>query len=222
MTAHGETKSIKRTQMPKFLRSPRKRYKYLSKPLPGRHKKEESITLLSLLRDVMKIANNATEAKYIIKHKNVRVNGKRVFEHKFNVGFSDLISIENDKFLVWLDESSKYVSIPIDKNEKMEKIVKIDTFKGNKRTFRFHDGANYVDKLNALNANINDTVVFDLDNNKISKIIQFKPGAKVIIFRGRKAGYKGELISVGKDESKIKTQEGEILAAPSLDCLAYE
>ncbi len=104
----------------------------------------------------------------------------------------------------------------------MEKVVKIDTFRGNKKVFRFHDGANYVDVLNALNANINDTVVFDLDTGKITKVIAFRAGTKVIIFRGRKAGYSGELISVGKTESKIKTSSGEILTAPSLDCLAYE
>jgi small subunit ribosomal protein S4e len=222
MATHGETKSIKRSQAPKFLRAPRKKYKYLSKPLPGRHRKDEAITLLSLIRDVMKIASNATEAKYIIKQITVKVNGKRVTEHKFNVGFSDIVEIDNDKYLVWLDEHSKYTVIPLSKREKMEKVVKIDTFRGNKKVFRFHDGANYVDMLNALNANINDTVVFDLDTGKITKVIAFRAGTKVIIFRGRKAGYSGELISVGKTESKIKTSSGEILTAPSLDCLAYE
>ncbi|MCW1297246.1 MAG: hypothetical protein QW061_01075 [Candidatus Rehaiarchaeum fermentans] len=220
MASHGESKSLKRSEASKLLRAPRKLFKYISKPLPGPHRKSESITLLSFLRDVLRIAENAREVKYLLNTHVVKVNGKIMKEPKANIGFSDIVEINKDIYLVWLDSFGKFIAKKIDFPLKFEKIVRIDKYKGGFNVYRMHDGFNLVDKLNSINAKVNDTLVINKADKKIQKIIPFSVGKKVIVFRGKKLGIQGELISVGK-ECKIKT-ENEIINALSENCLVYE
>lgn len=219
MARHGESKHAKRSVITKAVVIPRKKYTYYVRAIPGKHSASQSVALLGIIRDLMKIANNAKEAKYLIKSGSVKIDGKMIKEDKFPIGFGDLIEIKGDRFIVGLDEKGKLV---LNKNElaqnvKMLKVVGIAKTTGGKTSLRFNDGRNLIAADEK--AQVGDTVQLDLLTNKIEKVIPFEQGRDAIIFRGRNAGLIGKITKITGDSVELE-KGGKSTTASSDSCFA--
>ena len=67
---------MKRLSAPKFWMVSRKEKRFVVRPSPGAHRKDRCIPITVVLRDVLKYAANAKEAKQIVKKGLVEVDGR--------------------------------------------------------------------------------------------------------------------------------------------------
>ena len=93
MAKKGPKRHLKRLAAPVRWELPRKTHKFTVRPLPGAHPMSESLPLLLIIRDVLKYADNAREAKKIIKMGKVLVDGRVRKEEKLPVGLMDVVSL---------------------------------------------------------------------------------------------------------------------------------
>ena len=73
---------LKRLAAPKIYPIERKVKKFIVSPR-GPHPKEYSIPLLVIVRDILKLADVAKEARHAIKHGDVMVDGRPVIDQYF-------------------------------------------------------------------------------------------------------------------------------------------
>ncbi len=212
MARHGESKHFKRSVVTAAVVIPRKKYKYYIKELPGKHRKSESIAVGGLLRDIMKICSNIKESKYLISQGSVRIDGKKVTELKYNVGFGDLLDIKGHKYIVSFNEKGK-VTVLDDQSEgniKRLKVMSKGKAKGGKTVLRLNDGRNI---LSEGSIQTHDTLLLNVSTNKIEKVLPFEQGANVMVYRGKNAGSVGKITKVTGNSVELRNEGGSFIAA---------
>lgn len=218
MARHGESKHFKRSVVTDLAVIPRKKYKYYIRQYPGKHDVKHSMPLRGFIRDIMKIANNSKEARYLIKGGFVKVDGKTITEEKYSVGFNDVIQIKNSYFIAGFGSNGKISasesSEPV--NSKHLKSMSKRYIKGGKTILSLHDGTNILDPAGKVQAG--DTIVMSLKDRKIEKIIPFEQGREVMIFSGKNAGKKGKISKIDGDTAIIDV-DGTGISAKSDACI---
>lgn len=190
---------MKRSMAPKFWKIPRKRLKFVVCPKPGAHRTKNCIPLGVLLRDYFGFAETMKEAKSILKKGFVKVNGLIKKDHRFSIGFTDIVEIGNDKFIVTVDKKG-LIPLETKENKKLCKIVNKKTIKGGKIQIIFHDGRTM---LAEKDYKTNDVVVFDIVSRSIVDHIPFEKGNLAMICGGQNRG------RVGKIKEIITTKSGQ-------------
>jgi small subunit ribosomal protein S4e len=175
---------------------------------------DDGMSLLTILRDVLKIADNRKEVKAMIHERQVLVNEKPAIDEKNSVLFFDTLRIIPLKknYRLGLTENGKFNLEEIsekDAEKKVTKIVNKKILKGKKTQLNFFDGRNI---LSDEKCNMNDSVVVKLKENKIEKCLPLKEKAKVIVFAGKHSGKTGVIENLNLEEktAKVKTTEKEI------------
>jgi small subunit ribosomal protein S4e len=187
---------IKKSMMPKTWPVPRKskRKRYIAVPT---HAKNRSITLLYLLRDILKIANTRRELKKILQNGDVMVNEIVRKEDTFPIQVLDTISLEKIKRYYRLEiVNQKFQPIEISKKEAGEKIVKIigkKTLTNENVQMNLEDGSNFLTKEPF---SVGDSALVNQKSKKILKLLPLKVGAKVEVSRGKHSGKKGKLVGI--------------------------
>ncbi len=183
------TKS-KRQMIPRVVKIPRKEYFWGVSALPGAHKRDESIPLLHLLRDYLKLGDKEREISRILTNGLVKVDGKVVRQKRFSVGFMDLVSIPSIKknYRIVYDRLGRLT--PVEETEessriKPRKLVNKVTIKGGKTMLVFHDGTN---KVSDIDIETGDVAVFNLDKKSIDGVVKLNEGAKVFLTGGNHVG----------------------------------
>ena len=213
MARHGESKHLKRSAVTNSLVIPRKRYKYYVKPLPGKHSYRQGVSILGFLRDVLNIAGNAREARYLIKTGLVSVDGKKINEEKYAVGFSDVVKVKDDYFLVWLNEKGKIIAVKQDEkvDGKKVKVMSKHKGKGSKDILFTSDARNIVAEKE--DVEINDSVILDFSSGKIKEKIPFEQGKEVIVFNGKNAGRTGKIKEINGYSVLVSGKDGEFVSS---------
>ena len=103
MAKHGENKKLKRLNTPNLVSISKKDKVWISKPVPGTHPRNKSISLVVLLRDVLKLAGTSKEASTLVKSGKILVDGRVVKDYKFPIGYMDLISIPEIKMVYYIN-----------------------------------------------------------------------------------------------------------------------
>jgi ribosomal protein S4E len=185
---------IKKSQMPTSWPVPRKgkRKRYVAVPS---HATGKGISLLFLLRDVLKIADTRKEARYMTLNGMVKVNNKVRKDENFPVQVFDTLNLEKAKLnyrLEIIDKKFKLVEISAkDAEDKIVKIAGKKIIAKDKVQMNLNDGQNILTKEKF---SVGDSAVVNTKNNKLVKILPLKEGAKVEIIVGKHAGEKGELV----------------------------
>jgi small subunit ribosomal protein S4e len=175
---------------------------------------KEGLALLTILRDILKVADNRKEVKTIIHERKILVNEKPATDEKNSILFFDTIKIIPMKkvYRLELTANGKFDVKEIKENEAEKKITKVvnkKILKGKKIQLNFSDGRNLISEEKC---NMNDSVVINFKNNKIEKILPLKEKSKVIVFSGKHAGKNGEVekLDLKEKTAKIKTDEKQI------------
>ena len=185
---------IKKTQMPTSWPVPRKgkRKRYVAVPS---HATGKGISLLFLLRDVLKIADTRKEARHMTLNGMVKVNNKVRTDENFPVQVFDIVNLEKAKLNYKLEiVNKKFKLVEVSGKDADSKIVKITGKKiigKDKIQMNMDDGANILTKEKF---SVGDSALLNTKENKIVKILPLKEGAKVEVVVGKHAGEKGELV----------------------------
>ncbi|RME79523.1 MAG: 30S ribosomal protein S4e [Methanobacteriota archaeon] len=202
MAKRGGRRHLKRLAASKHVPiKSKKKYTFIAKPLPGPHTGDRSISLVSLLRDVIGVTTNARETSFILSKGAVKVDGKERRDKRFPVGLMDTIAIEGDKvYRVAIGSDGKLSPVEAAKGTENEKPLKIKRKKSiSKDEFQltFHDGTTMVVKDKAYK--LGDVLLVSLDKREVVKHIPLTEGANCLVIEGKHAGLKARL-----KEQKIK------------------
>ncbi|MCW4049258.1 MAG: 30S ribosomal protein S4e [Candidatus Bathyarchaeota archaeon] len=215
----GPTKHMKRHQSPAFWPIHRKSGVWTIKTSSGPHSTATSIPTTVLIRDQLKYAKTAKEAKYLIKQGKLLVDGKQRIDERFPVGLMDLVSIPDsgEVFRVLPDHNGRLKLQPITGDEVAFKLCKIKgktSLPGKKTQLNLHDGQNLTIAAESDQYKVNDVLKIKVPEKEIMDHIEFKEMQQSIITGGRSQGAKGMIIGLGpepgwKKTATIRTAEGE-------------
>ncbi len=192
---------LKRRKTPKTWPVPKKGTKYIVRPNFGLNK---GLPILIILRDILKIAQNKKEVKRAIQKRNILLNNNLIKSEKDVVQLFDKITLIPSKkyFQLTLDDHGKFCVEEIKKGDVDKKISKISnkkTLKKKKTQINLSDGRNYI---NDIKCNVNDSVIIDLKNKKITKCLPLKEKANVLVINGKHSGKRGKIERI-IDEMKM-------------------
>jgi len=161
----------------------------------GSYRKEEGIPLLMIVRDVLKYADNAREARRIINDGLILVDKKPRKDPRYGVGLMGVVEIPKTKeYFRVLPSKKRYVIKKINKKESNVKPCKIIDKRLVKKgliQLNLHDGSNILVDDNKYEPG--DTVILELPERKIKDWIKFDKGNVAMIVRGRHSGDTGKI-----------------------------
>jgi len=184
------SKKLKRQMAPTFWGINRKEKRFVITVRPGSHPKNNSIPTAVLLRDTLKKVKTLREAKSSIYGGKVKVDGIIQKSLHHSIGLMDVIELEGITDVYRLVPYNGHLLEPIKINaaEKSKKLVKVKsktTSKGGKMQLGFHDGRTIITDINA---NIDDTCLLQIPEQKILDVIKFEKNSQVIVTSGMNVG----------------------------------
>ena len=190
------SKHMKRLAAPRALRIQRKDRVWTTKASPGPHPLKQSIPLLTLVRDYLKLCDLQKEAKRIIAHGEILVDGTKRQNHKFPCGFMDIVSLPTLKkdYRIVFDRKGTLAVVPISTAEAEWKLCRIQhktVMKNNTIQLNLHDGNNMIVKKGDYNTG--DVLRISLADKKILDVFPFKKGTVSMITGG---GHVGQIANI--------------------------
>jgi len=184
------SKKLKRQMAPTFWGINRKEKRFVITVRPGSHPKNNSIPTAVLLRDTLKKVKTLREAKSSIYGGKIKVDGVIQKSLHHSIGLMDVVELEGITDVYRLVPYNGHLLEPrkINAAEKSKKLVKVKsktTNKGGKTQLGFHDGRTIITDINA---NIDDTCLLQIPEQKILNVIKFEKKSQVIVTRGINAG----------------------------------
>ena len=184
-------KHIKRMAAPNSWAIPRKTSYWVTKPSPGPHGTRESMPLLAVVRDMLKLCDNAREARFIIGSRGVSVDGKVVTNYKYPVGLMDVVTILKTKqnYRMLVDYKSQLKLVAIDDSEKGWKLARIDrkkVIKKGKVQLNLHDGRCMI--LAKDQYETGDVLKIDVPSQKLVKNFKLEKGSMALLIGGSHPG----------------------------------
>jgi len=204
---------LKRNNIPKFWPIPRKGTKYLAL---ASHNHEESIPLVVAMRDVLNLVKNKKELQRAINEKQVIINQKTIRNLNYPIAIFDVISLPQTKknLKASLSAKKKIIFEEITDKEAETKVFKVldkRIIPGNKVQLNLTNGTNIISKEKA---NTGDSVIVNLKDKKIVKVLTMENGREVFILKGKHAGNSGKIEEIvlrgGKSIAKIISKDGKI------------
>jgi len=210
---------IKKNKMPVSWPVPRKGKGKRFVAVPS-HASSKGISLLFLIRDVLKLAKTRKEAKYMTFNGMVKVNNKIRKDENFPVQVFDVVNLEKANLNYRLEIVNKKFNLKeISAKDSKTKIVKIKGKKilgKGKIQMNLDDGQNILTKEKF---SVGDSIVLDTINNKVEKILPLKKGANIEVILGKHAGEKGELVGF---EELVRGQNYQIKLGDKTVSLPYK
>jgi small subunit ribosomal protein S4e len=205
MASKGGSRHVKRLAVGPYSKVSRKTAAYLAKPRPGRHSLDGSVALLVVLRDKLGLASNSKEAKRIIVTGQIEVNGAKVTDEKYPVGFGDVIGLipTGESYSIGIGNKG---AISVEKlagkssAARTLKVVGKYAVRGNKIMARLLDGT-VLESGNGVR--VNDSVV--LEDGRIKKTLKLENGAKCLVIKGTHASETGKIKEIVKG-SAVRAQ----------------
>lgn len=198
MANMGSRKHLKRYKAPKTWPIHPKEETWTVKPSAGPHAIEDCLSLMVVVRDILKIADNSREAKRIINSGDIVINGRSKKDYKFPVGFMDIITIPktNETYRVLLDNKRRLTLKPITNEEndvKLSKIVNKTTIKGGQTQLNLHDGRNL---LTEEDYKVGDVLSLKIPEQEVQNVYKLEEGATVLVTGGKHTGEIGKISEI--------------------------
>jgi small subunit ribosomal protein S4e len=203
----------KRISAPSSWPIEKKTHKFVTKSIPGPHSKEYSLPLMVILRDILKIGEQAKEIKKILHEGQILVNGVIRKDHRFPVGIFDVISIPviDKDYRVLIDNKGKLCLKPTqDRNLKLCKIINKTILKKAAVQLNLNDGWNLI---GTNEYKTGDSLVLSLPDRKIVKHLPRNPGSLALIVGG---SHSGELARI-KEVKIIRSSKPNLVALTTLN-----
>jgi len=187
---------LRRISAPRTWPIPRKGSYWITRPTPVGISFDLCMPIILWVRDYLKLVNTRKELRYILSKGSIEINGKKIRDIGYPAGIFDTIRIVDlDKYYrVSVDDKGKLKLVEIPKEEYGKKIIKIvrkQYVKGGKIQVTGFDGRNFLFNENSIKTG--DSLLVNLLENKIEKVVKMEPGNILFFYKGSKAGTFGRL-----------------------------
>ena len=206
----------KREMAPKFWKMETKTKTFAISPSAGPHPAFSSIPLRIIIRDLLGIAEDASEARTILNAGKIQVDGVVRKDPGFPVGLMDVVHVPDMQKYYRVMPSKKGLilkEMTKDYDKKMLKIKNKRILRGNKIQLNFHDGTNIISSK--ADYKPNDVIVIKLPSKEIISHVPLDTGVSVLITGGKNVGRIAKLKKIEKisgsraDELIIETENGD-------------
>tara|TARA_Y100000310_G_scaffold278642_1_gene297206 strand:+ start:22568 stop:23242 length:675 start_codon:yes stop_codon:yes gene_type:complete len=204
---------LKRIATPRTWIIDRKQNTFIMRPKPGAHPLDMGMALGVILRDKLAIGSTLSEIKKILNSKEILVDGKRQKSPRLIVGLFDVISIPGKNYRLSLDTKGRIIVKDINDKEAKLKTCKVTgktMMAGGKTQLNLHDGKNII---TTEKVKVGDSLLLQLPDQKIQKVLPLNPGSTVFLTKGKHAGRSGSLKELQKDEAIFVHDKQEIETA---------
>lgn len=197
---------LKRYSIPGFWPIRKKGKVFTVRPMPGPHPRGACMPLQVVLRDALRYAETAGEAKRILGEGKIMVDKKVRRDPKFPVGLMDVIEIPDAKQYFRVVVNRKGLSVKeIGENDSKRKLCRIrgkKTVKGGRTQLNLHDGRNILADRDVYM--VGDTVMISVPDQKILKHFRFEKGESAIVISGKNIGVTGKIIEIRKRKNMLE------------------
>ena len=206
---------IKRITAPRTWSVHRKTSKFITKPSPGAHKLEHSVSINTFLKELVELTNTTKESKFVLTNDEVLINGRRKRDFKTQVGFLDVVSIKSTNmfFLVTVDNKGSLKAKEISDKQASQRLLKINgksVLGKDKVQINTMNGENLlVTEKDAKKFMVGDSLIVETSSLKILEHIPLKEKALVFVYTGKHSGKSGVLVSVNDKIVMIKNDKEE-------------
>ncbi len=186
---------------------PRKEYFWGVTPKEGRHNKEASISLLTVLRDYLKIGDKEREITRVLHNGRVLVDGKIVKDRRFSVGFMDVITVKDtgESYRIIYDDKGRLILVKESAENSDKKPVKVTgkhTAGKGKLQLVFHDGQNLISDRKDVQTG--DVILLKLPEKEVIDLFKLQQGSKVFLTGGRHVGNTATIKGIEVKESSAR------------------
>jgi small subunit ribosomal protein S4e len=198
---------IRRLTAPRSWPIKRKAHHWVTKTSPGAHSLEDSVPVIVVVRDLLKICDTAAEVKRIVSNRDMLVDGKIVKDVKMAVGLMDVVSFpkNNSHYRMMVNVRGKLTLVPIPEEKASWKLCRIDnktTVPGGKTQLNLHDGRNILVESDGYKTG--DVLKIEIPSQKVLEAYKMEKGNLALITSGSNVG-KAEVI----DEIVIRRLSSE-------------
>ena len=195
-------KHQKRISVPNSWQISKKSNKWITSTRPGPHSKDQSIPLTVVLRDMLGLVDNRSEAKMVLSEGKVFVDGVVRKDLKFPVGLFDVISIplNNVSYVVLLDSKGRLILKELEGTveNKLCRIENKTTIKAGAIQLNLGDGTNII---GSNDYKAKDSVILSVPDKNVVKHIEYKVGNLAMIVGGKHTGEVGTIKEINKVRS---------------------
>ncbi|MBS3075513.1 hypothetical protein J4429_03560 [Candidatus Pacearchaeota archaeon] len=203
---------LKRNNIKNFWPIPRKGTKFVAVPS---HNQYEALPLVVVMRDILKLVRNNKELKKVIHEKQVLVNNKIIHDTNYPISLFDIINLPhiNKHYKAIISKNKKMDFEEINNKEKTKvlKVICKKVIDSKNIQLNLMHGWNVISKEKV---NTGDSVVINMEDKKIVKIIPLEKGRKVIVIKGKHTGNTGKIEEIiergGKKLVKISSDDKKI------------
>lgn len=166
-------------------------------------RQRNGIPLLVVLRDMLKLGRTRKEIKRILNEGDIAINGKTRKDERFSLLVFDIITIKkiNKNYRIILSKR-KFHAEEIKEKDVSKRICRINGKKiigKNKIQLNLDNGENILYNEKAV---VGDSVVIDLNEKRIAKVLPMQKNARVFISVGKHKGGEGIIKDI-KDKTAI-------------------
>ncbi len=184
----------KRVTVPRSWPIQRKVHTWVAKSSPGPHSAENSIPLLTVIRDMLKLADNARETKRMLYEGKILIDGAVKKDYKLPVGMFDILSVPslNRQYRMLKDVRGMFYLSPTDSGDakKLARIANKTMLKGGHQQLNLSDGSNM---LAEGEFQTGDSLVLSIPEKKIEDRVEFKIGNLAMVIGGKHTGQIGKI-----------------------------
>jgi small subunit ribosomal protein S4e len=196
----GGRNKLKRLAAPRLWDIPRKKRRFIYKPLPGAHSITSSYPLGVVIRDLASLVERGKEIKYVVKAGKVLVDGKGRHSPSFSVGLFDVVTVPAEGVSFRLVPSQKGLKLTkVPESEAGKKLCSINTktkVKGGHIQYGLHDGRSILD--DGLGLSLGDAVLLEVPSQKVVDKARLAKDSVGLVLSGDRAGQLGRILEVKK------------------------
>lgn len=212
----------KRYGAKRVMHVPAKTHVFVTRPRPGPHPRHRSIPLSVVVRDMLRQAETAAEAKRIISRRMISIDGRPVADHRHPLSLMDVLEIplthEAYRMLPIHRRGLRLVKISEEEKDfKLGKVVGKTLIRGGVNQFTLHDGRNIrVKPGEAASIRRGDTLKISLPDQRLMDYLPLKEGVHGLIYEGPKQGLHGKLSKLTESSAltpglaTMSTEIGEV------------
>ncbi len=149
---------------------------------------------MMVIRDMLKLVDNAREAKRALYEGKVLVDGKAQKDYKLPVGIFDVISVpaKGEQYRILKDEKGMFYLSLLEPGavRKLARIENKTFINGKKQQLNLSDGSN---KLAEGDFNVGDSLVLSIPDKQIEEKIGFEVGNLAMVVGGSHSGQTGKI-----------------------------